>query len=131
MKGSRSSTTRSRLASKARRRRRVWRLTGAVLLVATALGAVVVLFPVRIFGISRRSVEYSLERHISGHAISADCVRRPSSRWRCDLFDGQSSMTTAYSVVVSEKGCWTATSIGVKPTHGCLEIWDYVRVFDW
>jgi len=75
-------------------------------------------------------VEYSLERQITSHAISADCVRVRSSEWRCDLFDGQTSQTWAYDVQVSKKGCWTARSTGRKREHGCLEIWDYLRLAD-
>jgi hypothetical protein len=101
-----------------------------LLLVAVVLGTVVVLLPARVFGVSERAVEYSMERQISGHAIQADCVRGRSSHWRCDLFDGQTSQTRAYDVQVSKKGCWTATSIGLKRAHACLEIWDYLRLAD-
>jgi hypothetical protein len=118
------------LRAKRRRRKIFWRFTGALLLIAVALGAIVVLFPVRVFGVSERALEYSLERHVSGHVIEAGCVRGRASHWRCDLFDGQTSQTRAYDVQVSKKGCWTATSIGLKRAHGCLAIWDYLRLAD-
>jgi len=101
-----------------------------LLVVAVAAGALLVLIPVRLFGVSRGPLEYSVEAQTTGRVGSADCqlTRRPGV-WQCEVFDGQQSTYTRYEVRVSEDGCWTARGEG-PAMHGCLGFRDYLRIMD-
>ena len=102
------------------------------MLLVVAAGAVLVLIPVRLLGVSRGPLEYSVETHTVGHVAGAICdpAQRPGV-WSCQvLADVQASMYADYEVHVSEDGCWTARSDTLNPARGCLGFWDYVRIMD-
>jgi hypothetical protein len=110
----------------------MWGSAAVLLLVAVAAGALFVLIPVRLLGVSREPLEYSLESHTVGHVAGAACLKTPRPGvWRCQvLFDVASSMYANYVVRVSDDGCWTARSEAeaLKPARGCLGFRDYLRV---
>jgi hypothetical protein len=100
-----------------------------LVVVAAAAGVIVVLFPVRLFGVTRRALEYSVEGRITGHYGFTSCVRR-GANWSCEVFDGGTSTSREYAVTVSKKGCWTARASAGKPVRSCLKFRDYVRILD-
>ena len=100
-----------------------------LVLVTAAAGALVVLFPVRLFGITRQALEYSVEGRITGHYGFTSCARR-GANWNCEVFDGGTSTSKDYVVTVSKKGCWTAKAAEGKPVRSCLKFRDYVRILD-
>src|SRR6476620_4203440 len=115
-----------------RRRRILWESVVALLVVGVA-GALLVLIPVRLFGVSRGPLEYSVETQTVGHVAGAACdlTRRPSICRGEVLADIASSIYADYEVQVSKDGCWTARSQTLKPAHGCLGFRDYLRIMDW
>ena len=129
------------MARTARRRRR--RILGGslalLLLVAVAAGALLVLIPVRLLGVSRGPLEYSIEAHTTGHLGGADCeLTIREGIWLCSVFDGQMSTDRLYLVRVSTDGCWTARSggtatrgvpgfPGLRAHHGPLKRKEVVR----
>ena len=111
-----------------RRRRIVWASVAGLLLAATVAGVLVVLIPVRLFGISHDPLEYSIERHTNTAFADCQLTNRPGV-WLCDVFDVQTSGSRLYRVRVSNDGWWTARNAG-KTIHGCLGFRDYVRLMD-
>jgi len=101
-------------------------LLGALIGSALTLAVLAVVIPARLFGVSGKALEYSMFRHVD----SADCHRLGPSRWRCDVFDGQESLTYNYTVVVSPSGCWKARAAGSRRERGCIGFRDYVRLLD-
>ena len=106
-----------------------WLLFGVLLGSTLTLAILAVVIPVRLFGISRPALEYSLFRQ-TGTLIHPDCNRLGPGRWSCDVFDGQNSVKNEYLVVVSTSGCWTATSADKPRERGCIGLRDYVRIAD-
>jgi hypothetical protein len=110
----------------------MWGSVAAVLLVAVAAGALFVLMPVRLLGVSREPLEYSLESHTVGHVAGAICNQTPRPGvWTCQvLADVAESMYADYEVHVSDDGCWTARSEAeaLRPARGCLGFRDYLRI---
>jgi hypothetical protein len=113
-----------------RRRRIAWSVVAGLLLVAAAAGTLAVLMPVRLLGVSRGPLEYSVESNTVGHVAGAICDRaRQPGVWNCQvLADVPSSIYADYEVHVSDDGCWTARSETLDPARGCLGFWDYVGI---
>ena len=99
---------------------------GAVVGSLLTLAVLAVVAPVRLFGVTRNAVEYSLFRHAEG---TAHCERAGPGGWRCVVFDGQASLDIKYDLIAFPGGCWRAKS-SARTLRGCLTLRDYVRVLE-
>lgn len=104
-----------------------WLLFGVLVGSVLTLTILAVATPVRLFGVTRPALEYSLFRQTLD---DPDCSRLAPARWSCDVFDGRESLSHKYLVVVSPGGCWKATAAGGRRERGCIRFRDYVRLLD-